>query len=148
MTDRRITRSRPKTADQDEAGTPPLRHQAAPASSMTGRLSRPHSREEAEARYVAARDEWTAAMKACSSGRPSDMAALAIAQEAYEAALAERERWANSPSVPIPVEADRPRGIDVVVGQELSWRRVHEHEQARDGAGKARKGVLGRLFGR
>jgi hypothetical protein len=95
---------------------------------MANRLARPHSREEAEERYVAARDAWTAAMRAAGSGRPSDLAALAMAQEAYEEALTDRERWASSPSAAIPVDKERPSGLEAVVGQELSWRRVHEHE--------------------
>lgn len=144
----RRTDTRPGAAEPETAKpTAPPRLTAA-ASPLAERLHRPHSREEAEERYVAARGEWTAAMKAASSGRSSDLAALAIAQEAYEAALAERERWAASPKVPIPVEPDRPQGIEVVVGQELSWRRVHEHEQEREQAAKTRRGILGRLFRR
>jgi hypothetical protein len=67
-------------------------------------------------------------MRAAASGRPADLSTLAIAQEAYETALAERQRWAAAPRTPIPVDADRPRGIEIVVGQELSWRRMHENE--------------------
>lgn len=144
----RQTDTRPRTTEPEATELMAPRPMVAPASPMADRLHRPHSREEAEERYIAARDAWTAAMKASASGRSSDLAALAIAQEAYEAALAERERWAASPKVPIAVEPDRPRGIDVVVGQELSWRRVHEHEQEREQAAKSRKGVFGRLFRR
>lgn len=70
-------------------------------------------------------------MRTATSGRPADLAALAIAQEAYEEALADRERMASSPSVSIPVGEERPNGLDAVVGQELSWRRVHERERER-----------------
>src|SRR5690606_24548149 len=102
---------------------------------------------EAEERYIAARDAWTVAMRASGSGKPSDLAALAMAQEAYEAALAERDRWASSPTIAVPIEVDRPTGLDAVVGQELSWRRVHEHEREKEEA-KGRRGFLGRLFRR
>jgi hypothetical protein len=130
-TDRRLA-----TTEQEPAAPGPLRHRHAAPSGMADRLSRPHSREEAEQRYVAAREAWTAAMRAANSGRSSDLAALAMAQEAYEEALADRERWASSPSVAIPVGEERPSGIEAVVGQELSWRRVHEHglEQERQRA--------------
>ena len=122
-TDRRLS-----TAEQEPAAPAPLRHRHPPSSGIADRLARPHSREEAEQRYVEAREAWTAAMRAANSGKPSDLAALAMAQEAYEAALADRDRWASSPTVAIPVADDRPSGLEAVVGQELSWRRVHEHE--------------------
>lgn len=153
MTDRRLrTTDQPVTAtdQQDDLqadGAGSLRHRHARPSAMAERLVRPHSREEAEERYVAARDAWTAAMRGAGSGRPSDLAALAMAQEAYEAALTERNRWASSPTVAVPIQVDRPTGIDAVVGQELSWRRVHEHEQEKERA-KERRGLLGRLFRR
>ena len=87
-------------------------------------------------------------MRAAGSGRPADLAALAMAQEVYETALAERDRWASSPTVSVPIEvATRPAGIDAVVGQELSWRRVHQQEQERERE-KGRRGLLGRLFRR
>lgn len=134
--------------DSQADGAASLRHRHAPPSPMAERVVRPRSRGEAEERYVAARDAWTDAMRAAGSGRPAELAALAMAQETYEAALAERERWASSPTVAVPIEvATRPAGIDAVVGQELSWRRVHEHEQEREQA-KARRGIFGRLFRR
>jgi hypothetical protein len=106
---------------------------------LSGRLaSKPRSREEAEARYVAARDEWTRAMRAAGSGRPADLASLALAQEAYEAAAHERERWAKDHGrVAIPVEPEARRNIDVAVGQELRWREVRAPHES--------KGLLGRL---
>lgn len=76
-------------------------------------------------------------MRASSSGRPADLAALAIAQEAYEAAAAERRRWAAAPEVvrvAVPVEpVDARRGIEVVVGQELEWRRVKDRRPSAGG---------------
>jgi hypothetical protein len=137
-TDRRIA-----TTEQEAAAPAQLRHRHAPSSGMADRLARPHSREEAEQRYVAARETWTAAMRAANSGRSSDLAALAMAQEAYEEALADRERWASSPSVAIPVGEDRPRGLEAVVGQELSRRRVHEQELERERARERSHGLRG-----
>lgn len=98
----------------------------------------PRSLEEAEAEYVAARDAWTAAMKAAASGRPADLASLAIAQSAYEATAVEVERWRSGERVAIAVDP-APTGIDAVVGQELAWRRVHEADP------KGRPGLLGRI---
>jgi hypothetical protein len=126
MSNRRLA-----TTKQDTAAHAPLRHRHAPSSGLADRLARPRTREEAEEHYIAARNAWTAAMRAAGGGRASDLAALAIAQDDYEAALAERERWPSSPPVAVPTETDRPSGIDVVVGQELSWRRVYEHKRER-----------------
>jgi len=136
-TNRRVT----VTDEDPDAG--PLRHRHATPSGIANRLARPHSREEAEQRYVDAREAWTAAMKAANSGRASDLAALAMAQEDYEEALADRERWASSPSVAIPVDDERPAGLDAVVGQELSWRRVHEHEREQELARQRPRGLRG-----
>ena len=133
-TDRRVT-----VTDGDSPTEGPLRHHRAARSAIPNRLARPRSREDAEQRYDGAREAWTAAMKAANSGRSSDLAALAMAQEAYEEALADRERWASSPSVAIPVTDERPSGLEAVVGQELSWRRVHEQERAR----KQHRGLRG-----
>ena len=94
-----------------------------------------------EHRYVAARDAWTHAMHAANSGRSADMASLAIAQEHYETIMDERERWLASARVAIPIHApDTRRKIEVAVGQELEWRRVH--------APKPPPGFLGRFWGR
>lgn len=106
-------------------------------SALTQRRMGPHSREEAEERYVAARDAWTKAMRAANSGRPADLASLALAQEAYEAAAAERERWNSDGRVAIPIQPQERRGLDAIVGQELEWRRIHTHHEP--------AGLLGRL---
>jgi hypothetical protein len=91
---------------------------------------RPRSLEEAEDRYVVVRDAWTAAMRRCSSGRAADLASLAIAQEAYELASAEVVRWRSGVRVAVPVVRDAPRtGLEVAIGQEMAWRRVHEHQE-------------------
>jgi hypothetical protein len=111
------------------------------SSGLSQRIAAPRSLEEAEAHYVGCRDAWTAAMRAASSGRPADLATLAICQEAYEAASAERDRWLSGQRTAVPVEPVIDRApIDVVVEQTLAWRDVHDHEKPR--------GMLGRLFGR
>ncbi len=115
-----------------------------PPSPMAVRIARPHSRDEAEARYEAARDAWTAAMRAANSGRPADLASLAIAQEEYEAAAAERERWMSASRVAIPVEPEADRtGVEIAVRQELAWRDVRKPHD--DGSIVAR--IRRRLFG-
>ena len=81
--------------------------------------------EDLEVRYIAARDAWTRAMRASGSGKPADMASLAIAQEAYEAVSEEREHWLAGGKVAVPVQADpEHHNIQVAVGQELEWRRI------------------------
>ncbi len=108
---------------------------------LAQRIAAPRSLEEAEASYVRCRDAWTAAMRAASSGRPADLAKLAICQEEYETATAERDRWARGQRTAIPVEPEADRApIQVVVEQTLAWRDIHEQEKPR--------GLLGRLFGR
>jgi hypothetical protein len=86
--------------------------------------------EDLEQRYVAARDAWTKAMRAANSGRPAHMASLAIAQEAYEAVAAERERWLASGRVAIPVEPEpKEHTLHVAIAQQLEWRRVLDREK-------------------
>jgi hypothetical protein len=88
---------------------------------------------------VDARDAWSAAMHRASSGRPADLASLAIAQQAYEEATAERDRWQNGTRAAIKIEPEDDRTpIDIVVGQEFAWRRVHE-------SGQRAPSLLGRL---
>ena len=108
-------------------------------SALAHRLvAAPHSREEAEERYIAARDAWTKAMRAANSGRSADLASLALAQEAYEAAVTERERWLAGGRVNIPVKPAEPRRtIEAAVQQEMAWRAVKHHEEP--------KGLLRRL---
>jgi hypothetical protein len=138
-----VRRQSRDAAEQDAAD------QAAPAAPARRRTSsgvpqapgRPHTREEAEAQYVAARDAWIAAMRRASSGKSSHLATLAITQEAYEAASAEVELWRSGVRIPVPVEPERTVGIEVVVGQELTWRQIHHHEEKRPG-------LLGRLRNR
>ena len=109
-------------------------------SALAQRLVGPHTREEAEAVYVAARDAWTKAMRAASSGRPADLASLALAQETYEAATAERERWMANGHVALPIErAAMRRDIEAAVRQELEWRSVRTHHEPKGLTGWLRK---------
>jgi hypothetical protein len=78
-------------------------------------------------------------MRAAASGRSADLASLAIAQEAYEAASRERDEWTSGRrTAAIPIEPGRS-AIDVVVGQELAWRRVHHEDE------EPKRGILGRI---
>jgi hypothetical protein len=131
------------TVDTESAAAPPASlarpDEVAGHSALAQRRAGPRSQDEAEQRYVAARDAWVMAMRAANSGRPADMAALALAQEAYEAAVTERDRWLNGNNVAVAIEVERPAGgLDAVVGQELAWRRIHA-------APEEPKGILGRL---
>jgi hypothetical protein len=114
-------------------------------SALAQRLvAAPHSREEAEERYVASRDAWTKAMRAASSGRPADLASLALTQEAYEAAAAERERWIAGGRLAVPVERAEPqRRIEAAVGQEMAWRAVKHHEEPKGFLGRLKKRIRG-----
>jgi hypothetical protein len=132
-------------AEQDDAGqaapSAPARRRTTSGAGVSSAPERPHNRDEAEAQYVAARDAWIAAMHRASSGKPAHLATLAITQEAYEAATAEVELWRSGARIPVPVEPERTVGIEVAVGQELTWREIH--------APKPKKpGLLARLFGR
>lgn len=112
--------------------------QSAPAQRPVGPHSYEEAREEAEERYIAARDLWVTAMHAANSGRPVDLASLALTQETYEAAAAERERWIAGARVAIPIGRDAPRrNLEAAVGQEMAWRKVRHHEK--------REGFLRRL---
>ncbi len=114
-------------------------------SALAHRLvAAPHSREEAEERYIAARDDWTKAMRAANSGKPADLASLALAQEAYEAAVAERDRWLSGGRVAIPVAPAEPRrNIEAAVGQEMAWRAVKHHEEPKGFLGRLKKRIRG-----
>ena len=121
----RAAKAAPKPVEDD-----PPREEPSSTSGIRQRADqRAQSAEEAEQRYVAAREAWTQAMRACSSGRPADLAALAVAQEAYEEALAEQERWASGVALTsTPVQPDRPSSLNGIVEQEMARRRVHELE--------------------
>ena len=138
------TSSSSRAAPADASAAPKAARigSAMTSSGLSQRIASPRSLEEAEARYVESRNAWTAAMRAAASGKPADLASLAIAQEAYEAATVERDRWASGARVAVPVQTDGERAaIDIVVDQELAWRVVHRQPAPR-------RGLLGRMFGR
>lgn len=114
------TAASPAEPTPDETISPPP---------LTQRLAGPRSLEEAEERYVVARDAWIAAMRGANSGRSADLASLAIAQEAYEHATAEAERWRSGGRVAISVEAESRADIEVAIGQQVAWQRVRDHEE-------------------
>ena len=69
----------------------------------------PRSLEDAEERYVTARDAWVVAMRRANSGRAADLATLAITQETYELATADVERWRSGVKVALPIDAGTKR---------------------------------------
>jgi hypothetical protein len=129
-----------RPAADPEAVVPAPFRQTPPAPGGHARpATAPRSRDEAEAQYIAARNAWTLAMHRATSGRSADLASLAIAQQAYEEAVAERQLWETGNRLAIPIEPDPRTSVEVIVGQDLAWQRVHEAEQRR------RPGVLSRL---
>ena len=107
---------------------------------VTTPVGQPHSRGDAETQYASARDVWIAAMREANSGRSADLASLAIAQQAYELALAEVERWRSGAMMAFSIEPEtHVHELETAVGQELAWRRVHELQQQK------RPGLLARL---
>ncbi len=129
MSVRRAAESRAeaaRTSDAPATPAPPAIQRPAEALQETVPTS-PRSLDEAEARYDACRDAWTAAMRAANSGRAADLASLAITQEAYEEASAEVQRWRSGEKVAIPIEPERDRAsLQAAIGQEMAWRRMHE----------------------
>lgn len=122
----------------------PARGEGGLRRATASRAAATTSADEAEAAYIAARDAWTAAMRSSSTGRAADLAALALAQEAYEAAAAERERWARHQTVAIPIDTTAARrDLDIVVGQEAEWHRLKERDPERGGL----MAKVKRLFG-
>lgn len=114
----------PASPRPDPASRPPAREPEGP----------PRSRDEAEARYITARDAWTSAMRAANSGRPADLASLALTQETYEAAAANVALWRSGAKMAVPIEpAEKRAGLDALIGQEMAWRRVHEVQPKQPG---------------
>jgi hypothetical protein len=111
-----------------------------PVGAITERRAVAQSRAEAHDLYVAARDAWTAAMKAATSGRAADLAALAIVQETYEAAAEELEQWESGARIAVPIAPEKESSVGAVVDQEIAWRRVHAHEK--------KPGLIGRIVRR
>ncbi|MBA2634149.1 MAG: hypothetical protein H0U86_14315 [Chloroflexi bacterium] len=144
MSIRRSSGSRADAAEDQARTTSPAPARAEPIPNDPGRRADVgvQPRETPEERYVAARDAWIAAMRQANSGRPADLAALSITQDAYEIATEELERWRSRPWAGIRVDPDGTRPeIEAAIGQEMAWRRVHEVE-------KKQPGRLARLFGR
>jgi hypothetical protein len=127
------TRQTPRRDIDADSATEP--HPNAPAARrLESALPAQRSREDADAQYIAARNIWTAAMRRASSGRSADLASLAIAQEAYETAYAEREGWLSGNRDAVAIEAAAPRnGLEVFVNHDLAWRRVREARQKSPG---------------
>jgi len=117
-----------ETEASAQASATPTAQAPDTASQVKGIITAAEQYEtDLEARYVAARDAWTHAMRAANGRRSADLATLAIAQEAYEAVMAEREHRLVGSRVAVPIEeADSRHALEVAVGQELAWRRVHE----------------------
>ena len=146
MSVRRSSRPDAERDAADAAPPPaPARRRITSDSGAQTSPSRPRTREEAEEQYVAARDAWIAAMRRANSGKPAHLATLAITQEAYEAATAEVELWRSGVRIPVPVEPERTVGIEVAVGQELTWRQIHAPKPKRPGLlGRLRNRLTGR----
>ncbi len=129
----RAEAARPTDGTASSSRTPEPAGRPAEAAAQSGPTS-PRSPEEAEARYVASRDAWTAAMRAANSGRPADLASLAMAQEAYEQATGEVRLWRSGEKVAIPIQPERNHaGLQAAIGQELAWRRMHEPKPKQGG---------------
>ncbi len=122
--------ARPKVDASEAKAAPkaPARtRKASPSATPRTPVPAPRSTEEAEERYVAARDAWIAAMHKANSGRSADLASLAITQEAYEQAMVEVEKWRSGAKVAIPIEPEaKLHDLATAIRQELAWRRVHE----------------------
>jgi hypothetical protein len=126
---------RPSKSDATTPDAAPVRPAAQPVATPSPTpIAAPRSLEEAEARYVVARDAWTAAMRKANSGRSADLASLALRQETFELASAELERWRSGVTISIPIEPEAKRaGLEAAISQEMAWRRVHEQHEKQPG---------------
>jgi hypothetical protein len=115
-----------------------------PARGLAQRQALVRSRTEAHEHYLNTRDAWLRTMKLASSGRPADLAALAIAQEAYEAAAAEWERWESGSRVAIAIDTEKDASVGAVVDQEIKWRALHDHDRSSGLIGRITKRLRGR----
>jgi hypothetical protein len=151
MSVRRADNSRPEAPDIAPEGqvgpkAPAARTRASITAPAVGTPREPvapaRSSEEAEERYVTARDAWVAAMRKANSGRSADLASLAIAQEAYVMATSEVEAWRSGVKVAFKIDPEAKRhNLEAAIGQEFAWRRVHDQQEKRPGP-------LARLFRR
>ena len=146
MTTRRAPRPGTQPAAEDAAPTAPARRRISAPPAPEPAPTATQSREEAEARYVEARDAWTAAMRRANSGKTAHLASLAIAQEAFEAASAELELWRTGARVAIPIRPEASRAfLEAAVGQELAWRQVLHPPEKKPGLfGRLRNRLSGR----
>lgn len=142
MSVRRASDSRPDAPSQVDASeasagpkAPATRTQdTAPPAAVGAPDGAPRSLEEAQARFITARDGWVASMHKANSGRSADLASLAITQQAYELAMAEVERWRSGVKVAIKIEPEtHTHELETAVVQEFAWRRVHEQRHKRPG---------------
>ena len=133
---RDATEVQPSSSAPTPADAPPPVHVATTAHGLAAEIAA--YGEDVEHRYLTARDAWLKAMHAANSGRPADLAKLAIAQEAYEAVATEREHWIESGRVAIPIRDDGERhDVEIAVDQGLAWRQVL--------AKPPRLGIVGRI---
>ena len=143
---------------QQPSNRPATREVAAPREPMSRAVVRaavpaapapvlaPRSLEDAEQRYLTARDAWIVAMRRANSGRPADLATLAITQEAYELATADVERWRSGVKVAVPIDGGTKRaGLEALISQEMAWRRLHATPEPKRGRLSR---ILRRLTGR
>lgn len=136
-----------RTVDADAAERPVARIDPGRQAAIAHRMAGAHSLQEAEERYVVARDAWVVAMRAANSGKPADMASLAIAQEAYELAVEERERWLSGKTVAIPVDPEavgHDRDLNAAIAHELAWRVVLDSSKPAGLLGRIRRRLGGK----
>lgn len=139
MSVRRADNSRPEapdTAPRAHVGpkAPAARNRAPSVTAPREPVAPARSSEEAEERYVIARDAWVAAMRKANSGRAADLASLAIAQEAYVMATSEVEAWRSGAKAALSIQPEAKRhSLEAAVGQEFAWRRVHDQQEKRPG---------------
>lgn len=135
MSLRRAAETRAEAAKTNRPAVPAQTDVRPPADALPPAPQTPRSVEEAESRYIACRDAWTAAMRAANSGRPADLASLAIAQGAFEEATAELQAWRSGSRVAIPIQPERnTAGLQAAINQEIAWRRMHEPKPTQEGA--------------
>lgn len=121
---------------------------ASPEQSSVGIQPRGPDLAAAEAHYATCRNAWLDALRSSRSASNADLARLALAQAAYEAAAtaleqARIEDGARQERLVAFRERreEATRRAEAIAGQSVAWSRVRETKPAR-------RGLLGRLFGR
>lgn len=104
-----------------------------------------------EARYEAAHQAWLDALRVCRSGKPADLARLAIAQRTYEELSVELERaHREAAERQVRLEALRARRLETarraetIANQAAAWMRIHQEPRQSRGL----RGVIARLLHR